>query len=373
MTGTTGLLRTPLHEVHRREGAKIVEFAGWEMPVEYAGIKQEHQAVRTGVGLFDLSHMGEIEVKGPGAAAFVNGLITNDVERLEPWQALYTCMCREDGGILDDLLVYRYPDSESGGAHYGLVVNASNRDKIVAWMESHAAPDAAMTDFSLSTGLLAVQGPGAQALLQPLAGTDLEAIGYYHFTVGTVAGIPDIVISRTGYTGEDGFELYVPWGRAEDLWNALRSREGILPIGLGARDTLRLEAGYSLYGHEIDEQTTPLDAGLGWVVRWAKPDFLGKAALLRQKEAGVRKAVVGLEMQGRGIPRQGYPVQGPEGPVGVVTSGTWSPSLGKGVALASVDVAHRAEGTELQVSVRGRLEPAKVVRPPFVRGSVRRG
>ncbi len=372
MTGTTGLLRTPLHEVHRREGGKIVEFAGWEMPVEYTGIRQEHLAVRTGVGLFDLSHMGEIEVRGRGAAAFVNYLVTNDVDRLEPGQCLYSCMCGPDGGILDDLLVYRFPDETAGTPRYWLVVNASNREKVVEWMESHIPGDAWMKDLSLSTALLAVQGPQAQAFLQPFTQTDLEQIGYYHLTEGTVAGIPG-VISRTGYTGEDGFELYVPWERAEELWNALRASEGIVPIGLGARDTLRLEAGYSLYGHEINELTTPLDAGLGWVVRWSKADFIGKAALARQKEGHVRKAIVGLEMLGRGIPRQGYPVEGPDGAVGVITSGTYSPSLSKGVALASVDIAQRAEGTELSVSVRGRLEPARVVRPPFVRGSVRRG
>jgi len=372
VTGTTGLLRTPLYEVHRREGGKIVEFAGWEMPVEYVGIRQEHVAVRTGVGLFDLSHMGEIEVRGTGATAFVNHLVTNDVGRLEAGQCLYTCMCGPDGGILDDLLVYRFPDEAGGTPRYWLVVNASNREAVVEWMESHIPGDAAMKDLSLSTALLAVQGPNAQVFMQTFTGTDLEQLGYYHLLEGEVAGIP-AVISRTGYTGEDGFELYVPWDRAEELWNTLRAGGEIVPIGLGARDTLRLEAGYSLYGHEINVLTTPLDAGLGWVVRWSKADFIGKAALARQKEGHVRKAIVGLEMLGRGIPRQGYPVEGPDGPVGMVTSGTFSPSLSKGIALASVDVAHRAEGTELSVSVRGRLEPARVVRPPFVRGSVRRG
>lgn len=372
MTGTVGLLRTPLYEVHRREGGRIVEFAGWEMPVEYSGIRQEHQAVRNGVGLFDLSHMGEIELTGPGATGFVNHLVTNDVGRLEPGQCLYTCMCGPDGGILDDMLVYRFPNQPDGGCRYWLVVNASNRLKVVEWMETHLPADVRMKDLSLSTALLAVQGPQAQAFLQPGTEADLEALGYYHLLETVVAGIP-AVVSRTGYTGEDGFELYVAWEQAEELWDALRGREGNVPVGLGARDTLRLEAGYSLYGHEINELTTPLDAGLGWVVRWSKEDFIGKAALARQKERGVHKAVVGLEMLGRGIPRQGYPVEGPDGPVGVVTSGTFSPSLSKGIALASVDIASRAEGTELSVMVRGRPEPARVVRPPFVRGSVRRG
>lgn len=372
MTGTAGLLRTPLYEVHRREGGRIVEFAGWEMPVEYSGIRQEHQAVRTGTGLFDLSHMGEIEVTGPGAAAYVNHLVTNDVERLEPGQCLYTCMCGPDGGILDDLLVYRFPDMPGGDRRFWLVVNASNRLKVVEWMENHLPGDACMKDLSLATALLAVQGPGAQAFLQPGTEANLDELGYYHLLETVVDGIP-AVVSRTGYTGEDGFELYVAWEQAEELWTSLRQRGGIVPIGLGARDTLRLEAGYSLYGHEINELTTPLDAGLGWVVRWTKSDFLGKAALSRQKEKGVRKAVVGLQMLGRGIPRQGYAVEGPEGPVGVVTSGTFSPSLSQGIALASVDIGCRAEGTELSVIVRGRSEPARVVRPPFVRGSVRRG
>ncbi|MGI5843592.1 MAG: glycine cleavage system aminomethyltransferase GcvT [Candidatus Xenobium sp.] len=372
MTGTAGLLRTPLYEVHRREGARIVEFAGWEMPVEYTGIRQEHQATRTGTGLFDLSHMGEIEVTGPGATAYLNYMVTNDVERLEPGQCLYTCMCGADGGILDDLLVYRFPDMQGGERRFWLVVNASNRLKVVEWMENHLSGDAQLNDLSLDTALLAVQGPEAQEFLQPGTEANLEELGYYHLLETKVAGIP-AVLSRTGYTGEDGFELYVAWERVEELWNSLRQVGGIVPVGLGARDTLRLEAGYSLYGHEISELTTPLDAGLGWVVRWSKPDFLGKAALSRQKEKGARTTIVGLEMLGRGIPRQGYPVEGPEGPVGVVTSGTFSPSLSKGIALARVDIGCRAEGTELSVIVRGRSEPARVVRPPFVRGSVRRG
>lgn len=365
MTGTTGLLRTPLHEVHRREGGKIVDFAGWEMPVQYSGIQAEHQAVRTGVGLFDLSHMGEVEVTGPDAEAFVNRLVTNDVSKLKVGQALYTCMCRPDGKILDDLLVYRFEQK------YWLVINASNRDKDVAWIEQQKTGDVQVRDLSLQTALLAVQGPNAQTFLQPFTKTDLDAIAYYHFVEGEVDGIP-MVISRTGYTGEDGFELYCPWDKAEQLWTALRKSGEILPIGLGARDTLRLESGYALYGHEIDEETTPLDAGLGWVVKFAKADFLGKEALQRQKEEGVRRCLVGLEITSRGIPRQGYPVETADGPVGVVTSGTFSPSLSRGIALASVETAARSEGTELFVSVRGRREPARIVRPPFVKGSVRR-
>lgn len=375
MTGTTNasgaaasaaLLRTPLHEVHRREGGKIVDFAGWEMPVQYSGIQAEHQAVRTGIGLFDLSHMGEIEVTGPDAEAFVNRLVTNDVSKLAVGQALYTCMCRPDGKILDDLLVYRFEQK------FWLVVNASNRDKDMAWIEGQKSGDVQVRDLSLEIALLAVQGPTSQAFLQPFTRADLDAIPYYHFVEGEVDGIP-MVISRTGYTGEDGFELYCPWDKAEQLWTALRKNGEIVPIGLGARDTLRLESGYALYGHEIDEETTPLDAGLGWVVKFGKADFLGKEALQRQKEEGVRKCLVGLEITSRGIPRQGYPVETADGPVGVVTSGTFSPSLARGIALASVETAARSEGTELFVSVRGRREPARLVRPPFVKGSVRRG
>ena len=369
---TVELLRTPLYEVHQREGGKIVEFAGWEMPVEYAGIKQEHLAVRQNIGLFDLSHMGEIEIVGRGAVDFVDGLVTNNAKRIVPGQCMYTCMCRENGGIIDDLIIYRFPDLENGDEYIWLVVNASNCAKDFAWIKEHEGAQAKVTDLSAKTALLAVQGPKAQEFLQPLTDSDLEVLSYYHLTRGTVAGIP-AVISRTGYTGEDGFELYVDWNEAEKLWEALRHAEGgIEPIGLGARDTLRLEAGYSLYGHEITEETSPVNSTLNWVVSLNSADFIGKAALKAQKDEGIKEAIVGLVMQSRAIPRQGYEIEDAEGNVvGHITSGTFSPSLSRGVALARVAKSHSSVGTELKVVVRGRREPALVQKPPFVRGSVR--
>ena len=368
------LFRTPLYEVHRREGGKIVEFAGWEMPVEYSGIKQEHLAVRSAIGLFELSHMGEIEVVGKEAIYFIDGLVTNDIMRIQVGQCMYTCMCRPTGGIIDDLIVYRFPDLESGEQYFWLVVNASNCAKDFAWVKEHEKEGVKVTDLSMQTALLAVQGPKSQEFLQPLTDADLEILSYYHLTRGNVAGIP-AVISRTGYTGEDGFELYVAWDKAEELWNALRQAEGdILPIGLGARDTLRLEAGYSLYGHEISEETLPINSSLGWVTALNAGDFIGKEPNAQQKQAGATEAIVGLVMQSRAIPRQGYVLEDAEGhEVGHITSGTFSPSLSRGVALARVDAAHRSAGTELNVVVRNRREPAVIQRPPFVRGSVRRG
>ncbi len=370
----TGLLRTPLYEVHKREGGKIVEFAGWEMPVEYSGIKQEHLAVRKDVGLFDLSHMGEIEIVGKEAIYFIDGLVTNDIMRIQQGQCMYTCMCRPNGGIIDDLIVYRFPDLENGNQYFWLVVNASNCAKDFQWVKDHGTPGVTITDLSMKTALLAVQGPNAQNYLQPFTDADLEVLSYYHLTRGDVAGIP-AVISRTGYTGEDGFEIYIDWDKAEELWNALRQAEGhILPIGLGARDTLRLEAGYSLYGHEIDEDTLPVNASLGWVSSLNTGDYIGRDALIKEKTEGIKTAIVGLMMQSRAIPRQGYPVEDNEGHVvGKITSGTFSPSLERGIALAMVDTAHRSTGTELKVVVRNRREPAVIQRPPFWRGSVRRG
>lgn len=367
----TELYRTSLYDVHRREGGKIVEFAGWEMPIEYSGIKNEHLAVRSGVGLFDLSHMGEIEVTGKDAAAFIDYLVTNDVMRVQEGQCQYTCMCRETGSVIDDLLVYRFPDNPDGTPYFWLVVNASNCDKDYQWVESHVRGDVKVKNLSMETALIAVQGPKSQEFLQPFTNIDLEVLGYYHVARGKFNHL-DVVISRTGYTGEDGFEIYLPWEQAEQVWTALRAKEGCSPIGLGARDTLRLEAGYSLYGHEINEDVQPLDASLGWVVRFGVPDFIGKEVLQAKKQEGPKKAIVGLVVQSRAIPRQGYVVEGPEGPVGVVTSGTFSPSLSRGVCLASVDAQYKSTGTELFIVVRGKREPAVVQRPPFVRGSIRR-
>lgn len=356
------MLQTPLAEVHRQEGGKMVDFAGWEMPIEYTGIKAEHLAVRADCGLFDLSHMGEIEVKGPGAFDYLQGLITNDLEKCGDFQCQYSTMCNVEGKVLDDLIAYRF-DRE----HFILVVNASNREKIFHYMLAEIKEGVQLQDLSLDTALIAIQGPNAQKKLQPHVGVDLEEIKYYHFAREGDTRL----ISRTGYTGDDGFEIYLPNAEAEAFWKALRG-EGVPPIGLGARDTLRLESGYSLYGHEIDEDTTPLEAGLGWVTKLDKPAFVGKEALKVLKAAGVPRTVVGLLMEGRAIPREGYRVFRDGKDVGRVTSGTYSPSLSKGIALASVESTCRPEGTLLQVDVRGKGENAKVVRPPFVAGSVRR-
>ncbi|MGM9997990.1 MAG: glycine cleavage system aminomethyltransferase GcvT [Candidatus Bruticola sp.] len=366
------LLRTPLYEAHKRDGGKIVEFAGWEMPVEYTGIKSEHLAVRSEVGIFDLTHMGEFEITGPDATEFIDSLVTNDVRRMTEGQCMYTCMCRENGCIIDDLIVYRFPNTAEGIPYYWLIVNAANCAKDYQWVESHLQGQVELKNISMETALIAVQGPKAQAVLQPFTSTDLGPLAYYHLTRGDFQGL-NVVISRTGYTGEDGFEIYVPWHDAEKVWNALRS-EGCLPIGLGARDTLRLEAGYSLYGHEITEATTPINTSLGWVVRFTEHNFIGKDILLAQKEKGAETAIIGLVMKGRSIPRQGHAVENSQGQVvGSVTSGTFSPSLGRGVCLALVENGCRKDTNEFNIRVRpNRSEPAVVQRPPFVRGSVRR-
>ena len=366
------LLRTPLYEAHQRDGGKIVDFAGWEMPVEYTGIKSEHLAVRSEVGIFDLTHMGEFEITGPDASEFIDGLITNDIHRMVEGQCMYTCMCRDNGMIIDDLLVYRFQDTAEGIPYYWLVVNAANCAKDYEWVKAHLKGNVQLKNISMETALIAIQGPKAQTVLQPFTSTDLEPLAYYHLTRGDFQG-QEVVISRTGYTGEDGFEIYVPWNEAPKIWEALR-KEGCLPIGLGARDTLRLEAGYSLYGHEITENTTPINTSLGWVVRFTDCDFIGKDVLKSQKDQGAQTAIVGLVMRGRAIPRQGHIVEDEQGhEVGVVTSGTFSPSLGRGICLALVKSAYKKEGGELNIRVRpNRHEPALVQRPPFVRGSVRR-
>jgi aminomethyltransferase len=358
--------RTPLYAQHVAAGAKMVDFAGWEMPIEYTGIRKEHEAVRTSAGLFDLSHMGELYVRGAGALTYLQSLFTNDLSKIEAGKAQYGCMCNEHGRVLDDMIVYRLDATD-----YLVVMNASNREKIVSWMQAHKVGGVQLDDQSLQTSLIAIQGPQAQQVLQAFTSTDLETIGYYGFTQGQVAGV-NCIISRTGYTGEDGFELYLPWKNSAPVWEKLVACPEVEPIGLGARDTLRLESGYALYGHELSEDITPLDASLGWVVKLDK-SFVGQQALQEYKQAGVKRCLVGLEMEGRAIPREGYLLYSGDREIGRVTSGTFSPSLKKGIALASVETAVRAEGTQLEVDIRGRRERAKVTRPPFVRGSVRRG
>ena len=385
------LQRTPLHAAHVALGAKMMPFGGFDMPVQYAGILAEHRAVREAAGLFDVSHMGEVEVAGPDALAFVQLLVTNDVSALTPptgrfagdggtggetGRALYAALCNSAGGTVDDLLVYRLSDRD-GQPRFLLVVNASNIAKDLAHIrEAHAAHAFActVTDRSDETALLALQGPKAIEIAQTLTDLPLADIPYYRFAEaapGAFAGASRALVSRTGYTGEPGLELYLAPDEVEAVWTKLLDAGkslGLQPAGLGARDTLRLEAGYSLYGHELADDISPLEAGLGWVVKLKKDDFIGHGALTAQKEGGVPRKVVGLLMQERGIPRQGCAVtNADERPIGEVTSGSQSPTLGRGMALALVenDPAYTEPGAELCVVVRGRQLAATVVKPPF--------
>ncbi len=361
-TSTTPLKRTPLRDVHVKAGARMVPFGGWDMPVQYTGIIDEHRAVRRAVGLFDISHMGEFEVRGPDALAAVQRLCTNDARTLEIGRVQYAALCYPEGGIVDDLTVYRL-----AADHYMLVVNASNIDKDWAWVTSHSVGRAEWTNVSDETALLAVQGPKAEGLVARLADRDVTALGYYHFARGVVAGVPGL-LSRTGYTGEDGFELYVRAGDAERLWAALLEAgrgEGIQPIGLGARDTLRLEMKYALYGNDIDQATNPLEAGLGWVVKPAKGDFIGREAIEALRARGVARKLVGFEMAERAVPRHGYRLVVGGAPVGVVTSGSFGPSVERSIGMGYVPAALATVGTELGVEIRGATQAARVVKTPF--------
>jgi aminomethyltransferase len=378
------LKRTPLYEAHVAAGARIVPFAGWEMPVQYSGVIEEVRAVRNAAGVFDVSHMGEALVSGPAALAWLNSLTTNDVARLSPGRAQYSLLLREDAGILDDILVYQI-----GAERYLLVLNASNAAKDLAWLRAHSVPGVKLADVSDDTALLAVQGPGALELLAPLADMDLAGLRRFGCAFGMVAGIPALA-ARTGYTGEDGFELFLaPWianasasgpestlppggtrtpntehpAPSISLWQALLDA-GAKPCGLGARDVLRLEAGNVLYGHEIDEETTPLEAGLQWVVKPEKGAFLGSDALAPSPS----RRLVGLISETRAIPRQGYPIVRDGDTLGVVTSGTFSPTLDRPIAMGYVIPSAAREGETVPIIVRGRPEPARVVPLPFYRG-----
>ena len=365
------LKKTPLYEAHVALGGKLVPFAGFEMPVQYpAGITAEHHAVRKEAGLFDVCHMGEFVLRGPQALDLIQKITVNDASKLQVWQAQYSAMCLESGGIIDDLLVYRGPD------HYMLVVNASNKAKDLAWVQKHApAFDVEVTDKSDDTALVAIQGPRSVEILQGLTDTKLEEIGYYRFALGSVAGVKG-VISRTGYTGEDGFELYVPEADGLKLWESLMEAgqpKGLIATGLGCRDSLRLEMGYALYGNDLDESHTPLESGLGWITKLEKGDFIGRDVLVKQKEVGVTRRLVGLTLTERGFPRHGYPVVSGGKDVGEVTSGVVSPSLGFGVAMGYVPAELAQAGTEVGVRIRDKVIPAVVQRPPFyTEGSVRR-
>ncbi len=342
----------------------MVEFAGWEMPVQYKGVIEEHRAVRRHAGLFDVSHMGEIEVRGEGALDLCQRVSANDVARMSAFQAQYNLLLNERGGVVDDVIFYRLQPTV-----FFICVNAANSDKDFAWIRDHASGAVEVENVSAKYGQLALQGPLAARILQPLTAVDLGAITAFHFAFVDVAAIRCLV-ARTGYTGEDGFELYCNAGDVERLWGALLeggSLKGLVPVGLGARDTLRLEKAYPLYGHELDDNTTPLEAGLGWVTKFSKPSFIGRGVLLRQKEEGVKRKLVGLELLGPGIARSGYELFKDGRSIGRVTSGTKSPSLGKAIALGYVASEEANIGNVVEVEIRGRRVQSKLVSLPFYR------
>lgn len=358
----TDLRSTPFLPFHKQLGAKLVEFAGFEMPLQFNGIVKEHKAVREGVGLFDVSHMGEVEIRGPQALHLTQQLITNDASKLDDGQALYSPMCLPSGGIVDDVLVYRY-DAQ----RYLFVVNAANCAKDFAWMAEHALPEAEVIDRSDEFGQLALQGRHAPEILAQLTDMDLDQIPYYHFAEGKVAGV-SAMVSRTGYTGEEGFEIYMPVASAAPIFEGLMESGrafGLAPIGLGARDTLRLEMKMCLYGNDITEDTTPLEAGLGWVTKFDKDDFIGKAALLAQKEEGLKRRLVAFELTKRAVPRHGYPALIDGDVAGEVTSGVLSPTLGKPIGLAYLPKGWWRPGSTFDVEIRNKAVGAVVVKPPF--------
>jgi aminomethyltransferase len=362
LSGT--LKKTPLNARHRSLGARMVEFGGWDMPVEYSGIVDEHLAVRTRAGLFDVSHMGEIEIAGRDALTAIQHITTNDASRLAIGQAQYSALPTPAGTFVDDVLTYRLADD-----HYMMVVNASNIMKDFNWIASQIAGmgDAVAVNTSSRYALIAIQGPVAREVLQTLTGLDLASLKYYWFTTGEVAGVRGTV-SRTGYTGEDGFEVFVPPASAERVWDALLQAgraAGVIPAGLGARDTLRLEAAMRLYGNDIDETTTVLEADLGWTIGWKKADFIGADALRRQKADGVTRKIVGFEVLERAIARPGHDVYADGQKAGTVTSGTQTPYLKKAIGMAYVPAGHATPGAPLEIDVRGRRVRAQVVPLPF--------
>ncbi|MEX1191952.1 MAG: glycine cleavage system aminomethyltransferase GcvT [Brumimicrobium sp.] len=357
---------TALTKVHEELGAKMVPFAGYSMPVQYKGLKHEHEVVRTAVGVFDVSHMGEFFLRGPKAEALLQKISSNDASKLVVGKAQYSCMPNENGGIVDDLIIYKTKEDE-----FLLVVNASNIEKDWNWIKKHNDIGAEMINASDEWSLLAIQGPRAAQAMQSLTKTDLENIKFYTFEIGDFAGCPDVIISATGYTGSGGFEIYVPNESAERVWHAVLEAGkdyGIEPIGLGARDTLRLEMGYCLYGNDIDDTTSPLEAGLGWITKFTK-DFINSDNLVKQKEDGIQKKLVPFELIDKGIPRKDYPIFDiNENEIGRVTSGTMSPSLDKAIGLGYVPVEFKEEGTEIFIGVRNKLLKAKVSKLPFYKG-----
>lgn len=356
--------QVPLNDLHIKLGGKMVPFAGYHMPVRYSSDLEEHMTVRNGVGVFDVSHMGEFTIKGPQALDLIQRVTSNDASKLANGQAQYSCLPNETGGIIDDLIVYKIAEHD-----YVLVVNASNIEKDWNWISRFNTKGALMKNVSDDTCLFAVQGPKAGQVLQKLTKVDLTSIPYYHFAIGNFSGVTDVIISNTGYTGAGGFEIYVNKASAHKVWDEIfraGKNEGIKPIGLGARDTLRLEMGFCLYGNDIDDTTSPLEAGLGWITKFTK-EFTNSAALKKQKEQGVKRKLVGFKMIDKGIPRHNYTIKDAEGlDIGIVTSGTISPVLGIGIGLGYVTTEQGAPGKEIFVEVRGRNLKASVHKPPFI-------
>ncbi|QQP69773.1 glycine cleavage system aminomethyltransferase GcvT [Carnobacterium sp. CS13] len=368
MSSETTLKQTPMFEYYKKQGVKLIDFGGWAMPIQFTGIIEEHKAVRSHAGLFDASHMGEFLIEGKDAESYLNHLLTNDVTQVALNQAQYHAMCYPDGGTIDDLILSKLAENR-----YLITTNAGNTEKDFKWMQEHLTGDVKLEDYSDSIGLLALQGPSAESILQKLTDVDLGAIGSFRFVQqATVAGIENVLISRTGYTGEEGFELYVEAVQTENLWRQLvevGEAEGLKPCGLGSRDTLRLEAALSLYGHELSAEITPLQAGIGFAVKTKKDsDFIGKTVLAAQRESGVKKKIRGFELTGKGIAREGCKVYTESGKeIGVVTSGTRSPSLGKSIGLALLDAAESNFGTSIKVEVRNKLVDALVMKTPSYR------
>lgn len=354
---------TALSAIHAALGAKMVPFAGYNMPVSYQGINLEHQTVREKVGVFDVSHMGEFFVTGPNALSLIQRVCSNDASKLEDGEAQYSCFPNEDGGVVDDLIVYRIAAEK-----WLLVVNASNIDKDWAWINAHNTMGAALENSSDHYSLLAIQGPKAIQAMQSLTQENLSAIKFYTFKINTFAGVENVIISATGYTGSGGFEIYCKNTQVAKIWTKVLEAGadwGIQPIGLAARDTLRLEMGYCLYGNDIDDTTSPLEAGLGWITKFNK-DFINSESLKKQKEIGVSKTLVGFELSQRGIPRQGYAIVDAQGnSIGRVTSGTMSPSMGKGIGLGYVPMALKEVGSQIHIQIRNKIVPAMVVKLPF--------
>ncbi|PIC81000.1 glycine cleavage system protein T [Sporosarcina sp. P18a] len=365
---TNQLLRTPLFESYKEYGGKTIDFGGWELPVQFSSIKAEHEAVRTKAGLFDVSHMGEVFVSGGGALDYLQKLVTNDVSKLKIGQAQYTVMCNEQGGTIDDFLIYKLEE-----ARYLLVVNASNIEKDVAWMEKQRIDNVVIDNQSSNYALLALQGPMAESVLQKLTDEPLEEIKFFRFKEHVQVGGENVLVSRTGYTGENGFEIYGTPEAIQNLWTKILlegKEDGVVPAGLGARDTLRFEAGLPLYGQELREDISPLEAGLGFVVKVNKEEnFIGKDILVKQKEQGVERKLVGLEMIDKGIPRTGYKVFVGDREIGEVTTGTQSPTLKKNIGFALLSTEFTELGTEVEVEIRAKRLKAKVIATPFYKRS----